>query len=684
MKALAALFVALLTFAQADDAKRAEELHDKGFQLYAAGKSMEGIPFVEESLSIHRRLGKKPEQAINLRMLATLHDAIGERQKSLSFFQRALALARESKDRALEAKTLRDIGVLYYNLDRNDEAFRYFAQSLALQRKDAKPGILAVTLFSTGELHRYRGQAAAARRLFEEGLPLARASKEAGCEADILGSLAMLDLKQENYGAAQAQLQAALAIRLATKDQRGEASTRGKLAFLLEAQGDLANAKEQYLLAAAAYSRNRYKGGEAFIRQALAQLEAKLGNDTAAAEQMLAAVDLAESLRQRLSDRDLRATYIGYVQNRYEFLIDTYLRLDQGNPQRAFEISERARARALVESLADYGIDNTEDRKPTLSLPDIQTKVLDRETALLEFALSDRQSHAFLVMHDRIRHFSLPGRAAIEKSARAAHERYRSAGPLPDAAPTLNWLPAVKMPRLIVVADGALQYLPFAVFYPKSKVVLAPSASALAGLRDRPPTNTKFRVVTLADPVAPQLSRLAFSRDEARTIANMVPAQESLTLLGEAATKQAALNSDGDILHLAAHSILDTAKPERTEIVLSGGSLRLRDIIRAKIPSRMVVLSACQTALGKELRREGLLGLTRAFELAGAKRVVASLWKVDDRATAELMKHFYAAMFQAKLAPDAALQAAQTKLRDTPRWSHPFYWAGFVLEGDWR
>lgn len=684
MKPVAALLLVCLAGAQSDDAERAVALHDKAFQLLSAGQAADGIPFALDSLAIHQRLNKKPEQTLNLRMLAMLHDGIGERQKSLEYFRQALALTRQTGDRTLEAKTLRDIGVLYYNLDQNDEASRYFTQSLALQRQDAKPDVLAVTLFGTGELHRYRGENETARRLFTEALPLARSSGERNCEADLLSSLAMLDLKAKRFSEAEQQLQQALAIRLERKDPRGEASTRGKLGFLYQAQGRTAAAQEQLQLAAQGYAQIRYKGGEAFIRQGLAHLEAELGNDQAAAEQMLTAIQLAESLRQRLSDRDLRATYIGYVQNRYEFLMDAYLRLDQGQPRRAFEVSERARARALVEALADSGIENTEDRKPTLSLPEIQTRLLDRDTALLEFALGDKQSHAFLVTATSIRHFSLPGRASIEKAARAAYERYRVAGPLPELAALRRWLPPLTHPRLIIVADGALQYLPFAHLYPQSTVVLAPSATALLGLRERPVVPAALRLLTLADPVAPQLSRLAFSRDEARSIAATLPPSSVLTLLGEAATRRAVLDHPASILHLAAHSILDTARPERTEIVLSGDSLRLRDIIRTKLSAQMVVLSACQTALGKEMRREGLLGLTRAFELAGARRVVASLWKVDDRATAELMKHFYAALFQSKLAPDAALRSAQAKLRATPRWSHPFYWAGFVLEGDWR
>ena len=97
----------------------------------------------------------------------------------------------------------------------------------------------------------------------------------------------------------------------------------------------------------------------------------------------------------------------------------------------------------------------------------------------------------------------------------------------------------------------------------------------------------------------------------------------------------------------------------------------------------MVVLSACRTGLGKEIKGEGLIGLTRGFMYAGATRVVASLWKVDDSATAELMKHFYAGMFDKGLSPSAALREAQLALRQQKRWQEPYYWAGFVIQGQY-
>jgi CHAT domain-containing protein len=139
--------------------------------------------------------------------------------------------------------------------------------------------------------------------------------------------------------------------------------------------------------------------------------------------------------------------------------------------------------------------------------------------------------------------------------------------------------------------------------------------------------------------------------------------------------------------------LLNAQHPELSGLVLSlvdekgqsqNGFLRLQEIYDLRLRADLVVLSACQTALGREIKGEGLVGLTRGFMYAGAERVVASLWQVDDLATAALMKAFYRNMLKGGLSPAAALRAAQLEIRKEDRWSAPYYWAGFTLQGEWR
>jgi CHAT domain-containing protein len=193
-----------------------------------------------------------------------------------------------------------------------------------------------------------------------------------------------------------------------------------------------------------------------------------------------------------------------------------------------------------------------------------------------------------------------------------------------------------------------------------------------------------------------RIPRLPGTRREAAAITALVPTTERKQALDFEASRVTATSeelSQYRIIHFATHGLLNSQHPELSGIVLSlvdaqgkpqDGFLRLHEIYNLKLPAELVVLSACQTGLGKEIKGEGLVGLTRGFMYAGAARVMASLWKVDDRATAELMKQFYQGMVKDGLRPAAALRAAQVAMWKQQRWQEPYYWAAFVLQGEWK
>jgi CHAT domain-containing protein len=146
-------------------------------------------------------------------------------------------------------------------------------------------------------------------------------------------------------------------------------------------------------------------------------------------------------------------------------------------------------------------------------------------------------------------------------------------------------------------------------------------------------------------------------------------------------------------VHFATHGFLDSQHPELSGLLLSmydqqgvpqDGFLRAHEVFNLKLAAELVTLSACQTGLGKEIKGEGLVGLTRGFMYAGAPRVVVSLWSVSDEGTAELMARFYRGMLQEGKRPAAALQAAQIAMLKEPKFAAPFYWAAFTLQGEWR
>jgi CHAT domain-containing protein len=200
----------------------------------------------------------------------------------------------------------------------------------------------------------------------------------------------------------------------------------------------------------------------------------------------------------------------------------------------------------------------------------------------------------------------------------------------------------------------------------------------------------------VADEARGSLARLPFSRAEAAAIAAYIPAASQLQATDFAASLTTATSgrlADYRIVHFATHGLINTSRPELSGLALSlvdeqgrsrEGFLRLNTIYNLRLSADLVVLSACQSALGKEIAGEGLVGLTRGFMYAGARRVVASLWQVSDAATAELMKKFYAGMLQDHLPPSGALRKAQLEMASDPRWRSPYYWAAFVVQGDWK
>jgi CHAT domain-containing protein len=297
----------------------------------------------------------------------------------------------------------------------------------------------------------------------------------------------------------------------------------------------------------------------------------------------------------------------------------------------------------------------------------------------------------------------------------------------------------------LIVADGALQSLPFAALpdpvnlqeplMASREIVNVPSASTLAVLRgerlNRKPAPKLLAI--LADPVfsaedsrlsrnparppaavtrdaespleraiaevgfaGSRIPRLPGTRREAAAISAMLPEPERRLAVDFDASRATLISPEigqSRILHLATHGLLND-QPDLSGIVLSlvdrlgqpqDGFVRLHELYNLKLAADLVVLSACRTALGKEFRGEGVVGLTRGFLYAGASSVVASLWKVDDRATAELMRHFYASMLgREALRPASALRAAQIQLWKTKGFENPYYWAAFTLQGEWR
>ncbi|HYO11900.1 MAG TPA: CHAT domain-containing protein [Thermoanaerobaculia bacterium] len=392
----------------------------------------------------------------------------------------------------------------------------------------------------------------------------------------------------------------------------------------------------------------------------------------------------------------------------------------------------------------------------TVSLDDIQKRLLDPNDLLLVYSLGDDRSFVWAVSQQSFTFAELAGRERIEGAAERFHEllsrssqRAKSARqPAAEEVGELVLAPVAdrlrNFGRLLVVADGALQKIPFAALslpgnegqrqlvLERHEIVMLPSASVLATLR-RETGGRRLRlenplVAVVADPVfqrndervrngaAPAnaetirdpglraatrdlgltaLERLPHTRREADAIVSRVERERDRAIFLDFQADRALLTQGRlkrfRVLHFATHSVINDRQPELSGLVFSlvgpdgrprEGFLRLHEIYNLDIEADLVVLSACQTGVGREIRGEGLDGIVRGFMHAGVPGVIVSLWNVDDAATAELMSRFYKHLLDDGQKPPAALRSAQLSMLRDPAWSDAELWAGFVFIGD--
>lgn len=371
--------------------------------------------------------------------------------------------------------------------------------------------------------------------------------------------------------------------------------------------------------------------------------------------------------------------------------------------------------------------------------------LIGADELLLVYRLAEPHSFLWTISGDRLESYELPPGPVLEARARRAHDLLREPpghtsgleldrilSQLGDAllAPAASRLGAR---RVLAVPEGALLYLPFAALRSPAnggplvadhEVVTLPSASVLAALRQRPAREpAPVTLAVIADPVFDAgdprsagaglnppsaggppagggaggggLARLRHSRSEAIEILSLVPPDDRIAALGFDARREAVLDglpSDARYVHVATHVEIDPRYPEVSRLVLTrvdpdGRPLETGDVLAHELfgldlAADLVTLSACDTALGREVRGEGLVGLAHGLFRAGANGLLLTLWPVDDEATETLMIQFYRHLLTDGQTPAAALRAAQREVAGDARWRAPYYWAGFVLVGE--
>ena len=852
-----------------DRAGEGGTLHDLAHAFIGVSRSAEAIANFEQSLAIARELKDRMVEGSVLLGLGIAHISLSRYEKAIECYEQALAIKRELKDRPNEGVALTNLGVAYAALGRYEKAIEYSEQALAIHREIKGRGYEGRTLYGLGTSYSALGHTEKAIEYLEQALAINREVRDRLVEGYTLSSLGSAYVKQDRTEKAIEYYEQALVIYRDIKRRQQEGSTLNSL-------GGIYRSLRQYEKAikcseeALAISREvRNPEYELSALSNLARTDSERGNLAQARTLIEDGLRVAESLRAEIISPVSRATLLASVQSSYQLYTDILMRQHKADPSKgldalAVEVSERQRARSLLDLLTEAGTDLRQGVDSTLiererslakqlsdkaqaragtpeqadslkrevsqletdleraqdairknsphyaaltqpqplKLKEIQAQ-LDADTLLLEYGLGEERSYLWAITKDSLTSYELPKEEVIRKSALAVHglltarssnksgesvsqrrERITQAeAQLPAAAQSLSQTLLAPLAaqlgdkRLVIVADGALQYIPFSML-PEPvtgrqgegergrrgdgepnrssrpvpplivghEVVSLPSASALAiqraELAGRQPAPKMLAVI--ADPVFDRsdqrfaarateasdnaqtrtnvpsnertlehlaekqddkggvvmrrlvIPRLPFTRQEADQLLALTPTTSSFRAMDFKASRATVLDpalGQYRYVHFATHGFLDSERPGLSALVLSmvdaegkaqDGFLRANDIYNLKLPAELVVLSACQTGLGKEIKGEGLVGLTRGFMYAGAARVVVSLWNVNDKATAELMTKFYEKMLKQGERPAAALRAAQVEMWKQKQWQSPYYWAAFTMQGEWR
>jgi CHAT domain-containing protein/tetratricopeptide (TPR) repeat protein len=700
---------------------------------YTRGEADAAAELYRAALEIQRAEGFEKLEAKTLNNLAGLELRRGELESAIDAYRRAAAIFERLGDGPWHGRSLHNLATVHSRLGDFEAARHHLEAALEIHRRAGYRRGEASALKILGHTELQRGDPEAARRAYEASKALELATDDPAGAAVVDLFLGRLLVRTGHAASALPHLETARTV-LAEADKASflamTLATRGEA---LEALGRQAEAATAYREALTLFERIEHPVGRARTLMALAAFE-PAGTEL---EMLAEATSVLDTVTRDLDNTDLRSFFAGAHREVHERFVARLVAA--GQVERALEVSESARAWGLRSVLGRTGTGLLGETTPDL---DAMRRLLDDGTRLLAFLVGDEASHVFVLGRDTIAAFPLPARAALESRVRDVLEALRGDGPVTGAAELSRTLLADAWPhlhrpdvlRLALVFDGPLHYLPFAALPPPAtpesvlaehfELVRLPSTGVLELERRRRRRRSRapapgFAAV-LADPIfstadlrlvdspavepgdgsttrapaaGPALPRLRSSEREASAIRRAAAGRSVLVATGLDANRDWLLGqplADYGILHLATHARIHDTVASRSGLVLAvpaGGSeagfASLDDLRHLHLRSDLVTLSACSTALGTEIRGEGLVGLVQAFLEAGASRVVASLWPVPDRATAELMERFYQALAEGQ-APAAALRRAQLDLRKIPGFEHPSRWAGFVLVGDWQ
>jgi CHAT domain-containing protein/tetratricopeptide (TPR) repeat protein len=730
---------------QGDRRREAAALYNLAAIYRGLGETERARELLDRSFPLLREVGDRRGEALALSFLSQLQAEAGDPAGARASLEKALKISREIGDRQGEAWALAGLGRLEMRTGAVPAAERDLTAALALRRAIGNRRGEAESLHLLGELRAATGKAGEARDLFASELAIRQAGEDQDGAATALAGLARLDLAAGDLAAARVRLEEALEnieslrVRVARQDLRDTffAGRQDAYELLIETLLRLHRAEPaagHQIEALETAERARARGLLDLLREARADLRPGI------APGLAERVQKARRLREAKAGRHARLLAEGAPAAAVEEA--------RGELDAAFEDLAEAEAAAAAASPRYAELSRSEPvRFSELRSHFLDGGTMLLEYALGQdrswlWAVTPETVEVYeLPPREELETAARAAAGSLRRPSGNDPAKTDQAGreALAALARTLLGPVAGRLPeRVLVVPDGALHYLPFAALPEPGgtgepllaghEVVHLPSAATLPALRqDRRAADDRGTVAVLADPVfsvddprvgrvraertaagppaaqgersggaSQHFERLPWTRREAEAILAQAAGKPSLSALdfdADLATATSPALRHYRIVHFATHGVLDSRHPALSGLVLSlvdrdgtprDGFLRLQDVYGLELDADLVVLSGCETALGREMRGEGLTGLTRGFLSAGTRRVIASLWRVEDRATAELMTRFYHALLAEELRPAEALRAAQLSMWREKRWRDPYFWAAFTIQGDWR
>jgi CHAT domain-containing protein/Tfp pilus assembly protein PilF len=698
-----------------DRAGQAVNLTNIGAAHFSLGAPQRALEYFKQALSLVQGGQSRSEEAYALTGLAIASSALGNKWQALEYLHRALILRRVMGERQGETSALIRMGRIYREQGAPRLALKYLEEALQLARDIGETGSEAIALADVARVEHDLGDLDHALNRIETALNLVETLR---------ARIRVEDLRVSFLASMHSDYEFYIDLLMRLHERRPSA---GYDALAFEASE---RARGRNLLEVLSAARADIRQG---VDPLLLERQRSLQRQINAKERLRMQLAGRNQMEKSAEiEKELRALLAEYQDAKGQMLIRSprYAALTDPAPLKLKEIQLQSIDQDTL--LLEYSLGEERSFLWAVTQSSLRAYTLPRRAEIEAAAL---RAYGLLTKSNKRQYRGSSELAAAELSRMILGPVVAEFGRkrlviVSDGV--LQYLPFGALPNPAAAGAGAPKRRPLIV---DLEVVNLPSASVLATMR-REMSERRLAartVAVLSDPVfhpedprvkqaklgeekangdesktesdlvrsaketgLTSFERLIYTRKEAEAIVALAPPKQGFKALDFAASRATVMNAGLDqyrIVHFATHGLLNSRRPELSGIVLSlvdeegraqEGFLRAYEIYNLKLNAELVVLSACSTALGKDIKGEGLAGLTRGFMYAGTPRVIASLWNVRDEATAELMKRFYRNMLIGKSSPAAALREAQVSMWREPRWAAPYYWAGFTLQGEWR